>query len=127
MNDETKTNWTKNALWTLSIGISIAMFVYQVTRQNQLETQLMKAEQNAIHRAETNYSILISGLLQSATIIETNLVEQKNHNRILIGCAKQKNCNEEILTEKTQKPYVPIAEHYLKVKEQMTEESLESR
>lgn len=121
-----KKRWT-SVLWTISISISIAMFVYQVMRQNQLEAQLMKAEQNAIHRAETNYSILISGLLQSATIIETKLVETKNHNRILIGCAKQKNCNEEVLVEKTQKPYVPIAEHYLKVKEQMTEESLQDR
>ena len=126
-DEDTKTNWTKNALWTISIAISIAMFVYQVMRQNQLENQLIKAEQNAIHRAETNYSLIISGLLQSATIIETNLVEQKNHNLILIKCAKLKNCNDEILVEKIQKPYVPIAEHYLKVKEQMTEESLENR
>jgi len=107
--------------------LSILAFGFQMMRQSNIENQLARAEQNALHRAETNYSILISGLLQSATIMETNLVEQRNHNQILIKCAKAGSCKEEFLVEKIQKPYVPIAEHYLKIQNQMVEESLENR
>ena len=121
----------KNKGWIFYSFISTVIFgvvsLQQNCRQNYLETQVIKAEQNAIHRVETNYSLLISGLLQSATIIETNLIEQRNHNRILIGCAKQKNCSNEILTEKTQKPYIPMAEHYIKIQTKMSEQDLEKQ
>jgi hypothetical protein len=121
--------FTQNRTWliySLVSGFCFALIsVQQSCRQNTLEARLFNAENKAIHRAETNYSIVISGLLQSATIIETNLIEVKNHNLILIDCAKKGNCSNEILVEKVQKPYVPIAEHYLKIQEKMIDESKE--
>ncbi len=108
----------------LSSVIFFTMSAQQNCRQSQLETRVLDAENKAIHRAESNYSIVISGLLQSATIIETNLTETKNHNLLLIDCARKKNCNDSILVEKVQRPYVPIAEHYLKIKDQMVDEEI---
>jgi len=109
--------------------LSVVAFSLQMFRQSGIEQRLADAERSAIHRAETAYTVGISGLLQTATILESNLVEIKQQNLLLIECAKKKTCDQspELLQTKIQKEYVPVATHYFKIQQQMIEESKEER
>jgi hypothetical protein len=117
--------WLVRQQFITYLVVSLLAFGFQWMRQSEIERKLADAERNAIHRAETNYSILISGMLQTSTIMETNLIEERNHKVLLINCARKNNCSDDLLVEKQQKPYVPVAQHYFNVKQQMENESRE--
>jgi hypothetical protein len=132
-NAEKKQNylfrWLNKHQIAVYLVISTLGFGFQWMRQSDIERKLADSERNAVHKAETAYSVGLSGLLQTATILEGNLVEMKQQNLLLIKCVREKNCDKspDLLTTKEQKQYVPVATHYFKIQQQMIEESKEER
>lgn len=107
--------------------VSIFAFGFQYMRQNQIENKVDKAEQNAIHRTETAFALGISGLKQTAIVLETSTIEQHQQLMLIAEHCKRIDC--QLPTELTQvkdlPKYTPIAETYFGVQQIMIEKSKE--
>ena len=118
----------KSLLWTLSIAVSVAMFVYQAMRQNTIEQRLADAERSAVHRTETAFALGISGLKQTAITLENAMIEQRTQNILIIEHCKRNNCQlpVELMQIKEMPKYTPIAETYFGIQQEMLEKSKEN-
>ena len=111
--------------WIVFIIFSFVMYLNQSNRQDYLEKQVMESRKDAIHRTETAFALGISGLKQTATVLETSLIEARTQNILLIEHCKKINCALplELTTIKDMPKYTPISETYFGVQQIMLEKS----
>lgn len=123
----------ENKLMIISSVVTAILFGYtsilQNCRQDALEKRVIEAENRAVHRTETAFALGISGLKQTAIILENSLIETRAQNVLLIECVKANNCKmfPDLTKVKEIPKYTPISETYFNIQQQMVENEKEGK